>query len=169
MILTDYYRFERLATKSKMRLDCVTSTESYTEFDEKVVTKFQRATEKRDAANIGDLLIYLGNVPKGFRGDVHRKADKSISIKGKHLSSVFTPDVTNNFGYGDVKGTSDALLFVFHKLKIINGVIQQASVVEIFVARGKSKNQVALYESLCDGDLDEEMKELRTRAIPRKG
>lgn len=168
MILTDYYRFERLATKSKMRLDCVTSTQSYPEFEEKVVTKFQRATEKRDAANIGDILIYLGNVPKGFGGDVHRKADKSISIKGKHLSSVFTPDVTNNFGYGDVKGTSDALLFEIH-VEIVNGVIQPASVVEIYVARGKSNNRVALYEQLCDGALDDEMNDLRNREIPRKG
>lgn len=169
MILTDYYKFERLATKSKTRLDCVTSTRSYTEFEEKTVTKFQRSTDKRDAVNIGDFLIYLGSVPRGFRGDVHRKADKSISIKGKHISSVFVPDVTNNFAYGDVKGTSDALLFVFHNLEIVNGVIQSGSVVEIFVARGKSKNQVALYELLCDGGLDEEMNDLRVCATPRKG
>ena len=63
MILTDYYKFERLATKSKTRLDCVTSTRSYTEFEEKTVTKFQRATGKRDAVNIGDFLVYLGSVP----------------------------------------------------------------------------------------------------------
>ena len=32
-ILTDYYRFERIATKSKTRLDCVASTGSYPELD----------------------------------------------------------------------------------------------------------------------------------------
>lgn len=168
MILTDYYLFERVATKSKTRLDCKLSTNSYPVFEEKAVTKSQGATEKRDAINVGDLLIYLGDVPWNFRGDVHRKADKSISIKGENISSIFVPDVTKNFAYGDVKGTSDALLFVFHNLEIVNGVISSGSVVEIFVARGKSKDRVALYEMICDDHLDDEMDELISRAVPRK-
>lgn len=45
MILTDYYCFERLASKSKTRLDCTASTMSYPEFEEKRCTKPQRATE----------------------------------------------------------------------------------------------------------------------------
>ena len=102
MYLTDYYRFDRVATKAKMRLDCTASTESYPEFEEKRATKQQRATEKRDATNAGDLVVYYGDVPDQFGGDVHRKADKSLTIKSKNLSSIFVPDPRGCFAYGDV-------------------------------------------------------------------
>ncbi len=161
MILTDYYRFERLATKAKSRMDCTASTMTYEEFEEKRATKATRATERRDATNIGDLVFYYNDVPPQFGGNVHRKADKSITIKSKNLSSVYVPDPNTNFAYGDFKGTSDALLFVFHNLKIIDGVIQAEAIIEVFVARGKSKDRVPLYNALCDGELDEEMNALR--------
>jgi len=164
-ILTDYYKFSRVATKAKLRLDCVASTESYPEFEERRATKATRATEKRDATNVGDLVIYFGDVPEQFGGDVHRKADKSITIKGKNLSSVYVPDPSNNLAYGDVWGTADALLFVFDGVEVVNGVIQAGATVEIFIARGKSKDRVPLYNLLSDGELDEELNDLRQRAI----
>ena len=37
---------------------------------------------------------------------------KAISIKGNNLSSVFVPMPNSGLGYGDVRGTDDALLFV---------------------------------------------------------
>ena len=160
MILTDLYRFERLPTKAKTRMDCTASTMTYEEFEEKRATKATKATEYRDATNIGDLVFYYNDVPPQFGGNVHRKADKSITIKSKNLSSVYVSDVNTNFAYGDFKGTSDALLFVFHNLKIINGVIQ-AGAIEVFIARGKSKDRVPLYNALCNGELDEEMNALR--------
>ena len=163
-ILTDYYCFERIATKSKSRMDCTTSTESYPEFEEKRATKATKATEKRDATNIGDLLIYFCDVPDQFGGNVHRKADKSITIKGKNLSSVYVPDPGSNYAYGDVAGTADALLFVFDGVEIVNGAISQGAAIEVFVARGKSKDRVPLFNLLSDGELDEEMSELRARA-----
>ncbi|MDD2951979.1 MAG: hypothetical protein PHC95_02275 [Parabacteroides sp.] len=163
MILTDYYKFERLATKAKSRMDCTASTMTYEEFEEKRATKATSATEHRDATNVGDLVFYYNDVPPQFGGNVHRKADKSITIKSKNLSSVYVPDPNTNFAYGDFKGTSDALLFVFHNLKIIDGVIQAGGIIEVFVARGKSKDRVPLYNALSDGELDEEMNALRAR------
>lgn len=160
-ILTDYYRFERVATKAKTRLDCTSSTESYPEFEEK------RATKKRGATNIGDLVIYYGGVPDRFGGDVHRKADKSITIKGKNLSSVYIPDPACDFGFGDVSGTADALLFAFHDLEVVNGSIAEGAVMEMFIARGKSKDRVPLYNLLIDGELDEEMAALRKQAVTK--
>lgn len=166
MILTDYYRFERVASKAKSRMDCTASTHSYPEFEERKATRANKATEKRDETEVGDIIIYYSDVPTQFGGDVHRKADKGISIKGKNLSSVYVPNVTKNIAYGDFRGTTDALLFVFHDLKVIDGVIQQGGVIEIFVARGKSKDRVPLFELLSDGELDEEISELRQKASP---
>ena len=99
-----------------------------------------------------------------YRHNLHRKADKSISIKGSNLSSIYVPDITKNIAYGDFKGTTDALLFVFTDLEVINGVIQEGSIIEIFVARGKSKDRVPLFDLFAGGELDEEMSELKSRA-----
>ena len=52
---------------------------------------------------------------------------------------------------------------MFHNLKIIDGVIQAGTIIEVFVARGKSKDRVPLYNALSDGELDEEMDALRAR------
>jgi len=166
-ILTDCYIFKRVATKSKTRLDCVASTESYQEFEEKRATRANKATEKRDATSIGDLVVYFGDVPEQFGGNVHRKADKSISIKGKNLSSVYVPDPSNNFAYGDVRGTADALLFAFEGFDLVDGEIQAGATLKVFVARGQSKNRVPLYNLLSDGGLDEEMADLQDRAVTK--
>ncbi len=161
MILNDYYCFERLASKSKTRLVCTASTMSYPEFEEKRCTKPQRATEKRDATPVGGLVVYYGDVPSNFGGDVHRKANKSLTIKSKNLSSIYVPDPGNSFAYGDVKGTADAILLVHSNFKVINGTVQQGSKLEVFIARGKSKDGKPLYNLLCDGELEEEMQHLR--------
>lgn len=164
MILTDLYRFERLAVKAKSRMDCTASTHSYPGFEDRKATRTNKETEKRDATDLGDLVVYYNNVPMQFGGSVHRKADKSITIKGQNLSSVYVPDVAKNIGYGDFKGTSDALLFVFHNFNVVDGVIQPGGVIEVFVAKGKSRDCVALFELFSNGQLDEEMDELRKNA-----
>lgn len=167
MILTDYYKFERLAKISKSRLDCTASTNSYPLFEEKRCTKSQRATEKRDAVSDGDLLVYFLDVPGQFGGNIHRKAEKSFTIKGKNLSSVFVPDPKSNIAFGDVQGTSDALLFVFSDFGVINGGVQPGASVEVYVARGKSKDRLTLYHLLRSGQLDSEVAALRAAARPQ--
>lgn len=168
MLLNDYYCFERVATKAKTRLDCTASTESYSEFEEKRATTVKRATANRDATSVGDLVVYFGDVPDQFGGNVHRKADKSLTIKGKNLSSVYVPDPASNLAYGDVRGTSDAILIVFTGFEVVNGTPRQGARLEMFVARGKSKDKLALYNLLCDGELDEEINLLRERATQRR-
>lgn len=167
MILTDYYRFEKIAIKSKMRLDCVASTGSYPELEEKRATKATKESVTRDATNVGDLVVYFGGVPDNFGGDVHRKADNSITIKGKNLSSVYVPDPGNDFAYGDCRGTNDAMLFQFSNFSVIDGRVQTGGILEIFIARGKSKDCMALYNIMCDGELDDEMTLFRQQAVTK--
>lgn len=164
MILTDYYRFERVASKAKTRLDCVASTKSYPPFEEKRCTRATKASDKRDAVNNGGLIIYYGNVPDKYKARQERKPDKSISIKGNNLSSVYVPDIEAPFAYGDFANTTDALLFVYDGLADINGAIQAGAVLEVFVARGKTGHQKGLYEMLVDGALDAELAALREQA-----
>ena len=164
MILTDYYRFERVAIKAKHRMDCTASTESYPEFENRRVTKAQRKTEKRDAIKIGDLIIYWG-APGHIKADKERKPDRSITIKSDNLSGVYNWSCDGDcwFAYGDFNGTADALLFIY-KVKEVNSTIQEGSVIEIFVARGKANECNTLCNDYSDGVLDDEMNYLRKQA-----
>ena len=143
MILTDYYKFVHLQDcKAKTRMDCTASTQSYPDFE--------NLRNKH-----GELFVYFGDVPTRFGGEVHRKADKAIT-KTKNISSVFVPDVTLNRAYGDVKATADAIL-------IINN--SDYTEIEIFVARGQKNNRLNLWQMLVDCQLNNEISDLRARAV----
>ena len=63
------------------------------------------------------------------------------------------------------RGTADALLFIFRGFDLVNGEIKKGAVLQVFVARGQSKNRVPLYNLLCDGGLDDEITDLQQKAI----
>lgn len=102
----------------------------------------------------GEQFFYYGDVPDRFNGHVKRQAEKCIS-KGKNISSVFVPDVTLPFAYGDVNGTSDGIIIIFN---------EDHTIIEIFVARGQRNNKRNLYFMVCDGELQNEIETLRNNA-----
>jgi len=143
MTLTDYYKFEKLpGTKSKTRIDCTASTNSYQGFEGMRNKAWQ-------------LFVHFGNVPERFKGGAMRKADKAIT-KVNNISSVFIPDVKVNTGYGDVNGTKDAILIVYNS---------DQTEFEIFVARGQKNNRLGLWQSFVAGDFNGEMESLRAKAV----
>lgn len=149
MILTDYYRFEKLSEqKSKMRIDCTTSTGSY--------NQFESLRNKQ-----GDLFMYLGDNTHTQAGK-ERKADLALT-KTTHISSVYNPDIERPFWYGDMKGTTDAFLFVHNNFALIDGRVQVGAIIELFIARGQRNNRNALYNLLADGELDNEIQALRSQ------
>lgn len=147
MKLTDYYKMKKLPTsKSKLRFDCVASTGNYEPFEERA----QRGLDKR-------FKFYYGGTPDTFSFNAQRKADRVITDT-TNISSVYTPDLSNPLlGYGDVKGTNDALLFLFSK---------DYREIEIFVARGLKNHVKGLYNLFSDGELTDEMEQLRQQAKP---
>lgn len=147
MILTDYYRFEKLPNqKSKFRIDCTASTSSY--------DPLEALRNKR-----GDLFLYIGDNTYTKAGK-ERKADLVLS-RTIHISSVYNPDLNLPYWYGDMKGTTDAFLFVHKNTEFINGEIQAGAVIELFVARGQRNNRNQLYNILADDGFDDEMNHLR--------
>ncbi len=165
MILTDLYRFEkRPGTISKLRIDCTASTRSYEPMESKRASKSLRRTDKRDGCSVGDLFCYFGEVPEAFGGDARRKADRALT-KTKNISSIYVPDPSSGLAYGDMKGTADALLLVLHDAEVTDGRLNDGAVIEIFVARGLARNRVALYNELADGLLDDEIADLREKAV----
>lgn len=150
MILTDLYTFERVSgTKSKSRIDCKQSTESYPQFE-----------EMRNKS--GELFMYLGDNTYTEAGK-KQKSDLALSHT-KHISSIYRPDVRNTFAYGDVKGTTDAILIVLHDFSITDGRINDGAKIEIFVARGYRNDRNNLYTQLVDGELNPEIEILRQQA-----
>ena len=141
MILTDYYKGEHLPDAAKTRFDITASTGSYEPFETKLKTK-------------KGLSFYFGDVPERFRFSGKERPDKAIT-KGDNISSVFVPDVTLPFGFGDVNHTTDAILLIFSN---------DWQVIEIFIARGQRNNKRNLYHLLCDGELESELATLRSNA-----
>ena len=150
MILTDFYRFEKLPNqKSKLRIDCTASTASYDPLE-----------EMRNKA--GELFMYIGDNTH-TRAGRQRKADLAFS-KTAHISSIYVPDVALPYWYGDMKGTADALLMEHNGVTFVDGAIQAGAIIELFVARGHRNNRCQLYNALCDGCLIEEIDALRQEA-----
>lgn len=147
MKLTDYYKMAKLPNqKSKLRIDCITSTGGYEQFE-------QMARDSRD----GRFKCYYTHTPDTFSANARRKADMAIT-NSKNISSIYIPDLdTPLLGYGDVKGTNDALLFLFS---------DDYRGMEIFIARGLKNHQKGLFTLFVDGELDNEMELLRQQAKP---
>ena len=147
MIITDYYCFHKLqGQKSKLRIDCVASSESYPQME---------ALRNKQ----GDLFLYIGDNTYTKAGN-ERKADLALS-KTSHISSIYNPEPNMPYWYGDFNHTADALLFVHQKADFVNGYLQAGAVIECFVCRGQRNNRAQLYNALCDGLVDEEMEKLR--------
>ena len=148
MILTDYYLLERLPEFLKNRtprFDCTASTGEYPPFED-------LASKSR----VKRFFCYFNGLPNSFSENAKNKAERCIT-NTKNISSVFIPVLNKHWlGYGDVKGTQDALLFVFS---------WDYSRMEIFVARGYKNNQKRLYNLLYDNELMEEMDKLRNRTV----
>lgn len=148
MIVDELYTFEKIGDK-KTRIDCISSTQGYEPFE---------AMRNKQ----GDLFFYLGSSNHTKAGRKH-KADLAIS-KTKHISSIYIPDVESNLGFGDVRNTEDALLFILHDVKMMNNILQQGAKIDVLVAKGQSNNRQNIYTLLEEGELDEQIETLRTRA-----
>lgn len=165
MILTDYYRFERVCTISKTRLDCVASSKSYPVFEEKRSSRNTAASNKTCAVVVGGLTAgYLR--PEYVKAAGARKPEFALRMgSGKgHITSIFKPSPKTSAGYGNVKNTADALLFVFSGFEVVNGAPSVGGVMEIFVARGMANDELAIFWAFLDGELDEELEALRGKA-----
>ena len=144
MILTDYYKLQVIKVMKSHRFDCTASTGEYPLFE-----------EVAERARNGRFFCYYNGVPDTFSANAKRKADRAFTNKD-NISSVFIPDLANPLkGYGDVKGTSDGLLFLFS---------DDYSTVEWFVARGYKNNIKNLFNMFTDGELEDELQMLRARA-----
>jgi hypothetical protein len=142
MILDAYYKLQK--GNGKTRYDVIASTCNYEAFE--------------SLRHNSQLWFYLCDVPDRFKADIKRKADKCLTSRaGRNISSVFVPDISLPYAYGDVNGTTDAILILFSP---------DQSEMEIFIAKGKRNNRTALFHLLTDGELKAEIEVLRQAGKP---
>ena len=146
MKLTDYYKLQEIKLVKSRRFDCIASTHGYPPFE-----------EIANASTVKRFFCYYNGIPDSFNAKVKRETDRAITNR-KNISSVFIPDLNNPLlGYGDVKDTNDALLFVFS---------EDYKQIEVFIARGMKNNVKGLFALFADGELAREMESLRQQAKP---
>lgn len=144
--MIDFYaRFERfpnVAYRSKQRLDF---SESYGEYE-----RFTRRNKS------GDCLVYFGGNTY-THSTSGRKSDFALKDSiGEHLSNVYFSSLEAPYAaFGDVKGTSDALLL---------HLSEDRQTLDVFVCLGKLNVVHALYSEFIDGVFDERIAMLKSQA-----
>jgi hypothetical protein len=146
-LLDCYYRFESsTVSKARTRRDLVRRAGEY--------EPLHRANSS------GTVCLYLSDA-SSIKSQNRRKPQQRISDpKSNHISAVYRPEPSAPcLGYGDVRGTHDALLFVFS---------DDTTIMEVFIAKGKSTVVQNLFDLLHDGELAQEIERLRRMARPDK-
>jgi hypothetical protein len=151
MIITDYLKGEKL-TSAKSRFDIVASSDEYDLFERLLINK--------RGFNVGGHSINLVERPARWN---EKNATLALTKGSHNITSLVQPDVSLNFAFGDIQGTSDALLLIFnadYRVKDINSF-------EIFIARGLKNSVMSLWNMLLDGELNEDLEILRGRAVTK--
>lgn len=148
MNFTYYYKGLKDPNK-KTRFDVVVSTGSYGLFERQLINKRE--------PNAGGLSFYVVDRPGHWGTRWQRQTDKALTKAKWNISSIIVPDPNILIGYGDVKNTQDALIFIMNK---------DWTEMEIFIACGQKNNKLNLFQLIADGELIDEMNSLRKKAQP---
>jgi len=111
----------------------------------------------RPSKRINEVPLYITSVPNSIKSNARRKPNQTLSGTGStYISGIFNPDLNSpEIGYGDIRGTEDALL-----------IITKESQAEILVFKGKKSVAYQLYTILLDPDIDllEELEDHRSNS-----
>lgn len=151
MTLIDYLKGEKL-TSAKSRFDIVASTGEYDLFESLLINK--------RGFNVGGLSINLIERPERWN---EKNATLALTKGSHNITSLVQPDVYSNYAFGDIQGTSDALLIIFNADYRVNSI----SSFEIFIARGLKNSVMSLWNLLLDGELNDDIEILRGRAVTK--
>lgn len=146
MTFTDAYQLKHVS-QSKTRLDVVSGTWSNDAFEQPITNKK------------GDQFVY-------FYNDTHSKgkskADYAITHASYHMTGVYmTPGA--RYGYGNIKGTLDAMIIDLGSVSIIDGEIAEGAEMTIYIARGMARDARQLCQLANCGDYDGEFRTLKSR------
>lgn len=104
----------------------------------------------------GDIVLYVSQVPEPIRLKAKNKPSWELSAAGQHISGLYIPDYNRpDIGYGDIKGTEDALLW-----------IKVCCQIELMVFKGKKPVKEFLYSMLASRskELEQDINGFRKQA-----
>ena len=145
MILTDYYRAERL-TQSKCRYDITTSTQSYDYFESLLINK--------RGFNIGGHSINCVARPDRWKAS---RSSLALTKGSCNITSIKRPDLESNIAFGDINGSKDGCIIVFNPDYQSQGIAS----LEIYIARGLRNDTNGLWNFFVDGELNQEVEILK--------
>lgn len=152
MLLSDYYMAEKLKEhKAKYRFDIIKSTMEYDPFQLQLVNKRKPNLEGWS----------INFVPRPSKWGGEESPDRALTKGSQNISSIIFPEPGLPFGYGDVKGTDDALLLILNNDFLSKGI----NSFEILIARGHKHNKKNLWFELVDGELDHEILKLKESSV----
>ena len=151
MILTDYLKAEKTDGK-KYRFDITASTDTHDYLSGIIINKRN--------PNQGGESFNLVPRPEKYKDSV--MSDKAITKGSYSISSIYIPDIEQAFGFGDINGTNDAIIFCW-ELDKENNIIA----IELFIARGQKHNKKNLYFLFSDSELVSEVEDLKSKSVPK--
>lgn len=151
MILTDYIKAEKAEGK-KYRFDVISSTDTHDYLSGIIVNKRN--------PNQGGESFNLVPRPEKYRDSV--MSDKAITKGSENISSIYIPNIEQTIGFGDIKGTNDAIIFCWELDQESNIIF-----IELFIARGQKHNKKNLYFLFTDGELITDINDLKNKAVPK--
>ena len=147
MLVTDYYKFRQVL--SGTRFDEEVSTGCYAPFE---ALRNKRGKLFIHISGVGEICIHASHKKK-FSPSVS-KASHISTINGFEKGAFYWSSSYTYFGYGDLEGSQDAILFVYDAFR---------RMMEVFIIRGCKHLTLTLYSFLKEGRLRADMEFLRKR------
>lgn len=135
-----YFHLKKIDDKSKTRLDCIKS-----------IGEYQPIEQYRKK---GILKFYLT--------ENYTSSDVDMALKEtiEHITSISRPEINSDWGLGDVKHTSDAILFRFRNFQRVDTIIQKGSELELFIIKDAGSDKTIVYQMAKNGIFDSEIQQI---------
>lgn len=145
-VITEAYRLGRGYAISPSRYDTI-----------KQAGRYQPLEQHKSSRDIAPF-VYLTKVPRGWSNHAKDNAEYTLNNGKSNVSSIYIPEPLRypNVGFGDMKGTNDAL--IIH-------LSEDCNTLSIMVARGQKLNARAVYEAYIRGELNHDIHQLEEQAV----
>ena len=161
---SDYYRFVK-TQPTGTRFECVSSTHSYPLLEQTACRK----DNPRYGIKENDILLRsLDPQQIGYyNSHVKQKAWKTTRLNNAPFSSVYKRAPIDIYGYGDIAGTQDGIIFKYSNYQERGKDIEKGAEIEVYILRGQ-KAFISLICSILNegGEEEESLKRIKATATP---
>ena len=161
---TDFYRFAKTQL-SGTRFECVSSTHSYAQIENTACKK----DNPKYSIKAGDIILRSINPMQIGNYSIHvqQKAWRVTRLNNVSFSSVYMSNPQDVYGYGDIAGTQDGIIFKYTNYQERGKDVLEGAEIEVYIFRGQKASISLICAILNEGGEEEEaLKRLRATATP---